>query len=86
MKGGIKRRRYVLFVNQSRSEEFEIILKNTYVKYFVKRKLIPSDYIYILTIGDTLIDSANFYMDIKAAKEAGIVYFVGAEMLEKEEE
>ena len=79
-------KRYVLFVNQSRFTEFESLLANTYVKYFVKRKLIPSDYIYILTIGDTLIDSANFYMDIKAAKEAGIVYFVGSEILEEEEE
>ena len=79
-------KRYVLFVNQSRFAEFESLLANTYVKYFVKKKLIPSDYIYILTIGDTLIGSANFYMDIKAAKEAGIVYFVGAEILEEEEE
>ena len=77
-------RRYILMVNESRSTEFENLLTNTYVKYFVKGKLATGDYIYILTIGANFKEVANFYVDAKNAKECGIVYFVGCEMLEEE--
>ena len=78
-------RRYVLFVNNSRVQEFEeLFFKKTYIKYFVKSKLIPGNYIYILTIGNSFKEAADFYVDTKNAKESGIVYFVGCEMLEED--
>ena len=78
-------RRYILYIDGRYSEEFEtLFLNKSYVKNYSKTEDTNDDLIYILTIGNTFKEVANFYVDVRNAKESGIVYFVGFEILEED--